>query len=213
MPDRTITLDVIQIQSPCGASWDAMAGDDVMRFCGDCQLHVHNLSEMRRRDAEALVQQVGRADAPRVCVQMQRGPDGRIVTRDDRRWSRRLHRRAAYVGVRLIVGLGTASVMLLGATGVLASRESELIQKIQQWRPTIGRTPVVAGGLQPAPPVPGQIEVMPVPPGEDIRIGEMQAIMGDIAEPAPPPPQIRGLIAIPPASPEAQGGSSPPSAM
>lgn len=210
MPDQTFSLDVIQIKSPCSASWEAMEGDDVQRFCDDCQLHVHNLSQMRRRDAEALVSGVRLPEGPRVCVQMQRGPDGRVVTLDDRRAAGRLHRRAAYIGVRTLVGLGTAAVVLLGSTGVLASRETQLVQKMQQWKtswfpqsyavPLMGAAPVVH------PPIPGQAHVPPPGPDE-IRLGEMELIRGDIMVPEPVPPVIKGRLVAP--STEGKPGAEP----
>jgi hypothetical protein len=48
-------LDVIQVKSPCTASWDDMAGDEQRRFCSHCGKFVHNLSAMPRDEAERLV--------------------------------------------------------------------------------------------------------------------------------------------------------------
>ena len=36
----------LTIASPCTASWDDMEGDDKVRFCGECELNVYNLSAM-----------------------------------------------------------------------------------------------------------------------------------------------------------------------
>src|SRR4051794_34167957 len=47
-------LDSVRIASPCTASWDAMTGDDQVRFCGQCEKNVYNLSGMAREDAERL---------------------------------------------------------------------------------------------------------------------------------------------------------------
>lgn len=218
MADTKIALDVIQIASPCSASWDAMSGDQVRRFCGECQLHVHNLSEMSRREAEALVSGVvastsissgggsGGISGGRVCVQMQRGADGRIVTRDDRQWRAKLRRRAAYVGVRTLMGLSAAAVVLLGGTTALASRDinwfnklAELQERLAKFSPVVQPTPAVAGGIRAVP-------VQPVQPG--LMLGEAQVILGDVALPAPEPapapapapapnPPIRGKIAVP----------------
>ena len=77
MPDRPLSLDVIQINRPCDANWDAMPGDAARRYCGDCELHVHDLSAMRRRDAERLV--AGAAEG-RVCAVLRRDADGRVLT-------------------------------------------------------------------------------------------------------------------------------------
>ena len=39
-------LQELRVASPCSERWDAMTGDDRMRFCGTCQQHVYDLSEM-----------------------------------------------------------------------------------------------------------------------------------------------------------------------
>ena len=52
---RTMPLEVIRVDEPCKADWDAMTGDAARRFCAGCQKHVHNLSAMPREEAERLV--------------------------------------------------------------------------------------------------------------------------------------------------------------
>ncbi|WP_254510852.1 hypothetical protein [Anatilimnocola floriformis] len=75
---KTPSLELIQIASPCTADWKAMAGDDRVRHCGDCQLRVYNISEMTRDEAEAfLAQREGRT-----CIRMFKRPDGTVITRD-----------------------------------------------------------------------------------------------------------------------------------
>ena len=53
-------------------------GDDAVRFCRHCSLHVYNLSAMTREAAERLV--AGREG--RVCVRMYRRADGTVITAD-----------------------------------------------------------------------------------------------------------------------------------
>jgi len=78
MPRRTISLDTIQIASPCEAAWDDMAGTERMRFCHLCQKTVYNLSAMTRAQAEKLIlQKEGRA-----CVRLYRRRDGMVLTSD-----------------------------------------------------------------------------------------------------------------------------------
>jgi hypothetical protein len=72
------SLDLIQVASPCHASWDAMQGDDRRRFCRQCNLHVYNLSDMPRAEAEAFI---GQAEG-RTCVRFFRRADGTVLTRD-----------------------------------------------------------------------------------------------------------------------------------
>ncbi|MCC6906995.1 MAG: hypothetical protein IT430_03555 [Phycisphaerales bacterium] len=73
-------LDQIKVASPCPVPWESMTGDDTTRFCGECSLHVHNLSAMSRGQAEAFLQQHRHDD--RVCATFFRRTDGTILTQD-----------------------------------------------------------------------------------------------------------------------------------
>ena len=75
---NTPVLDNLRISSPCPASWEEMLGDDRVRFCGDCQLNVYNLSAMSRSEAEDLVRQ----REARLCVRFYRRVDGTMITQD-----------------------------------------------------------------------------------------------------------------------------------
>ncbi|MBI3550120.1 MAG: hypothetical protein HY078_13870 [Elusimicrobia bacterium] len=71
-------LDALTLASPCTQSWDAMEGDERVRFCGLCRLNVYNLSAMPRAEAEALVA----SREGRLCVRFYQRADGTILTRD-----------------------------------------------------------------------------------------------------------------------------------
>jgi hypothetical protein len=71
-------LDQIQVAAPCHVDWEEMTGDDRVRFCSQCRLHVFNLGGMTREEAEQLV--VGREG--RTCVRFFRRADGTVLTRD-----------------------------------------------------------------------------------------------------------------------------------
>ena len=58
-----------------------MSGDAKRRFCGHCQLHVHNLSEMSPGERAQFVQ----APGPRACITYEIRPDGTMITAS--RWS------------------------------------------------------------------------------------------------------------------------------
>lgn len=70
------TLPPLQIAKPCPKRWDEMEGDSKRRFCDHCQLHVHNLSAMSKREREAFVQRSG----GRLCISYVQRPDGSMVT-------------------------------------------------------------------------------------------------------------------------------------
>jgi hypothetical protein len=78
MPKFTSPLDGVRIAAPCPADWGKMVGDERVRFCGSCNLHVYNLSGMTRREAESLVTN----SESRLCVRFYRRPDGTILTRN-----------------------------------------------------------------------------------------------------------------------------------
>ena len=78
MEQFTSPLDEVRVAAPCKADWGKMAGDERVRFCGSCNLHVYNLSGMTRREAEALVTNT----EGRLCVRYHRRADGTILTRN-----------------------------------------------------------------------------------------------------------------------------------
>jgi hypothetical protein len=107
MSGRTISLDTIQIASPCSASWDDMAGTERMRFCNLCQKTVYNLSAMTREQAEKLIsQKEGKA-----CVRLYRRHDGTVLTSDCPVGLRAMRRRMA-----LLAGGAAACLLALVAS-------------------------------------------------------------------------------------------------
>src|SRR5258708_34902884 len=71
-------LDSIQIATSCSASWSAMKGDDRVRFCDQCSLHVYNIAEMTREEAERLLTET----EGRLCMRLYCRHDGTIITKD-----------------------------------------------------------------------------------------------------------------------------------
>ncbi len=67
------------VASPCPASWEAMSGDDKVRFCGECKLNVYNLSEMSKTEAEKLLRN---HEGDRLCIRLYLRADGTIITQD-----------------------------------------------------------------------------------------------------------------------------------
>ena len=78
MSKPILSLDLVQVASPCHMPWDEMSGDDRRRFCRHCNLHVYNLSDMPRDEAEQFVS----AAEGRTCIRYFRRDDGMILTRD-----------------------------------------------------------------------------------------------------------------------------------
>ena len=87
----TDNLSRMRVATPCPADWGAMIGDNRKRFCGECRMNVYNLSNMSRRDAEALIVNA----EGRLCVRFYRRRDGSILTADCPNGMRALKRRAS----------------------------------------------------------------------------------------------------------------------
>ena len=157
-PNRS-HLEQLQIASPCHASWDAMEGDDKKRFCGECRLHVHDLSAMTAAEAEAFMSQ---GDG-RKCVRFYRRTDGSVLTQDCPRGFRAVRKR---VGAAWLV----ATAALLSVVGCQPEPEPPLMGAMPQKPPVDG--PSTTGS-----PTTGMVA-----PGA--TMGKMAAprpIMGDVA--------------------------------
>jgi hypothetical protein len=74
----TNPLDGVRVAAPCPADWSKMVGDERVRYCGECNLHVYNLSGMTRREAETLITNA----EGRLCVRFYRRADGTVLTRN-----------------------------------------------------------------------------------------------------------------------------------
>src|SRR2546422_218068 len=85
MSDHVRSLDRITIPEPCNADWESMIGNDQVRFCEHCNLHVTNLSNFTRRGALRLVPR----PQGRLCVRSLGRPSGRVLTKGARK---KLHR-------------------------------------------------------------------------------------------------------------------------
>ena len=71
-------LDHVKIAEPCNADWDHMVGTDRVRYCGQCNLNVYNLSSMTKSDAESFIVR----NEGRLCIRFYRRADGSILTED-----------------------------------------------------------------------------------------------------------------------------------
>jgi hypothetical protein len=111
-----LSLDVIDIQTPCTASWDAMRGDDRVRFCDQCRLNVYDLSAMTREAATKLVSE----REGRLCVRFFRRADGTVLTADGCGRVRAAARRAKRVAVAMAGALFAAVLTPFG----FASRDN-----------------------------------------------------------------------------------------
>jgi ankyrin repeat protein len=101
------SFDRITIPAPCDADWDSMIGNDQVRFCEHCNLHVTDLSAMTRQQAMRLVA----SSQGRLCVRFIQRPDGGILTRTVPEKFYRISPRAS----RIAAGAFTATLSLSSA--------------------------------------------------------------------------------------------------
>lgn len=71
------TIDGIEIQHPCSASWAAMEGDDRSRFCRLCSKVVYDTTALATCELEKMLE----APTP-PCLRVHRDRSGRVLTRD-----------------------------------------------------------------------------------------------------------------------------------
>ena len=69
-----------EVASPCSANWDEMTGDEKMRLCAQCNLHVLDASAMT--DEEVLRAMQRTLQGEQVCMRFYRRADGRFLTKD-----------------------------------------------------------------------------------------------------------------------------------
>jgi hypothetical protein len=153
-------LDSVRIASPCNASWDAMVGDDRVRFCGECKKNVYNLSAMSGQEAESLLAE-REGD---ICARLYRRVDGTVITSDCPVGVRR--KRVRRLAVAAVGGglMAAASAIGLRAGARQGSIEPVRVNVPQQ----------VAMGTPTATP--------------QVELGDV-ATRGNVAPPAPQPPQ------------------------
>lgn len=169
-----------------------------MRFCGQCNLHVYNLSAMSEREAEELIL----AREGRLCVRLFKRADGTVITEDCPRGLEKVRQRMKVV-------LGAAAGMLAAVLGW---------QVFQPSGQCSTQGPGVRGGIRsvlvPPPvrpimgaPVPHPVMGEPAPlmgkpsAGPHAPPPDRPALMGRVATPqspkAPPRVEIMGDVAAP----------------
>jgi hypothetical protein len=103
-------IDNLRVAAPCPMSWDEMRGDDRTRFCEQCNLHVYNISEMTRKQAEALIVNT----EGRICSRLYKRAVGTVITKDCPVGLRAIRRRASKVAGAAVTALFSLCVSVLG---------------------------------------------------------------------------------------------------
>jgi hypothetical protein len=129
-------LDRVEIASPCDASWDAMEGNERVRFCQHCSLNVHDTSQMTPAAAFNLVLRSG----GRLCLRVHRRPDGSLATRTPPAPLYQIRRRAS----RVAAGAFGAALTLCSAAAAHAQARPATAPHAAER--TLNATPSAAGG-------------------------------------------------------------------
>jgi hypothetical protein len=153
MGDFDSPIANLKIASPCSADWNVMQGDGRKRFCGDCKLHVYNLSGMTRYDAENLL----RLSEGRLCVRYYQRSDGTILTQDcPVGWAK--------VKQRISVFASAAAALLISLLGGLL-----VLGSFGRAKDIIGKVPVPFVDPTPRPVLMGAVAMPSPTPTPDAR--------------------------------------------
>jgi hypothetical protein len=114
MVKRTNPLDNVSVAAPCTAGWDNMIGNEQMRFCGQCNLNVYNLSGMTKQAAERVIAHT----EGRLCVRYFRRADGTILTKNCTVGLRAIRRRVTRIATSLASAVLSFFAGILMATGL-----------------------------------------------------------------------------------------------
>lgn len=99
---KPLALPVLQIASPCPASWAEMAGDEQARHCAACDKKVYNIATMTSAEVVALIE----LTEGHFCGRLFRRADGTVLTADcpvglATRAARRVKRLVGLAGVAI----------------------------------------------------------------------------------------------------------------
>jgi hypothetical protein len=151
----------LKISSPCPVSWDSLAGDARVRYCGQCRLNVYNLADMSPDEVEQLV----RKTEGRLCGRLYVREDQTATLRDCGQ-SRLRRRIRATLAVAVPLLLGAAAWLCWTPAGAGPAAEPTWMQMVLDW-------------IHPKPPP------TPQPPAPRILLGEVAC-----PAPKPPPAPV-----------------------
>jgi hypothetical protein len=104
------SLDQVRVAAPCNVGWESMFGNERVRFCGQCQLNVYNLSEMTKPEAERLISQT----EGRLCIRYYQRKDGSVITQNCPVGLRAIKRRLS----RVATAIGSSVLSFFAGVGV-----------------------------------------------------------------------------------------------
>lgn len=133
MSEPVRSLDRISIPKPCDANWDSMVGNNQVRFCEHCNLHVTNISRMTRHDAMRLVAR----SRGRLCVRYVQTPGGSLLTKG----SEELHHIGRRVS-RIAAGAFTATLSLSSAAAQTSASSANPLGQVSTISGLVSQRPI-----------------------------------------------------------------------
>ena len=103
-------LDNLRTASPCPVGWEQMTGDERVRLCRLCDLHVYNISEVTRDEPYALIAK----SEGRICARLVRRADGTVITKDCPVGLRAIKRRVARTTATVFAAIVSLSASVAG---------------------------------------------------------------------------------------------------
>jgi hypothetical protein len=91
--------------------WEDMQGDNRKRFCEQCQLTVHNISDMSDVEAAAIIG----VEGERTCVYMYKKADGTVVTDNCPRALRAIRNKIGAGALVALIAVTAASSLAAGS--------------------------------------------------------------------------------------------------
>ena len=117
------SLNRMRIASPCSVGWERMAGNEQVRFCDQCNLHVYNISAMTSEQAASLIA----SKEGRICARLYRRADGTVLTRDCPVGLRAFRKRASKLAGAVLTALLS---LCSGAFGQTKPQEDKACSRI-----------------------------------------------------------------------------------
>lgn len=149
MPGMDKTIGRLAVASPCAQKWEAMRGDDRVRFCGACAKNVYRLDDLTTTEVRDLIV----AQEGKLCWRFFVRKDGTVLTRDCPVGLRRARQRvvAALALCMAVVLAGVVELLRVGGV-------DRPLPAIAVWSALLKQASVVPAPLVAAPEVkPGAI--------------------------------------------------------
>lgn len=126
------SFDRMNIPAPCDADWDSMIGNEQVRFCEHCSLHVTDLSSLTRKDAMELVAR----SQGRLCVRFIQRPNGEVLTRTMPEKLYRIQRRVSRIAASAFTAtISISSAIAQSGPVSTSSNPSHSVQLVQSDQP------------------------------------------------------------------------------